>query len=210
MPTGPIDRQVGPSEAAERLGVDRRSIQRWIDEGALIAHKTPGGHRRILERDLLGFARRHELPFRTPRNTVLLVDDDPDVLESLSVRIRSLRPDLEVHTAHSGVEAGASLAILHPVLVFLDIRMPGVSGIEVCRMIRDIPAMGDTVVVGITASTRKAEADALRKAGAADVLKKPLEKSALLDVLNRVFPAGADPYAPPVGSARIQKAQAKG
>lgn len=191
MSTGAIDRLLGPTEAAERLGVERRSIQRWIDEGELVAHKTLGGHRRVLERDLVAFAREHKLPLRASRNTVLLIDDDPDLLEGLTVRIRNLRPDLEIHATQSGVEAGALLAILHPALVLLDIRMPGVSGIDVCRMIRDIPALGGCVVVGVTASTRKSEVDALRRAGAADVLRKPIEKGALLDILDRVFPAGA-------------------
>jgi excisionase family DNA binding protein len=187
------DRLVGPSEAADRLGVERRSVQRWIDDGLIPAHKTPGGHRRVREADLVEFARRQRIPLRPVRRSVLVVDDDPDFVEALSVRIEKTRPDLEVHAAESGVEAGVLLASVRPHLVLLDIRMPGVSGIDLCRMLKANPATAETAVVGVTGSTKRAEIEALKRAGAEAVITKPIGREVIRDLLDRFFgPARAD------------------
>lgn len=185
-----LDRLMGPVEAARFLRVSLSSIQRWIDSGAIPAHRTLGGHRRILEKHLVDFAGREGIPISPPATSfaVLVVDDEEDVVESLVTRIRGLRPDIEVLSAVNGFDAGGLIQKHRPALVLLDIRMPGVNGIDVCRSIKENPETRATRVVGVTATTRHTEIEALYEAGAEDVLIKPLRREAVEEILDRCVP----------------------
>ena len=73
-------------QSAVRLGVTINAIKAWIREERLPALKTPGGHHRISESDLLEFHARLAENSRTPVSTrprILVVDDDPSLLAAL-------------------------------------------------------------------------------------------------------------------------------
>jgi len=175
---------IGTKLAAEQLGIGRSTIQRWIDNGHIRASRTLGGHRRVNRDDLVDFARKQGIVNDSSFSmfTVLLVDDDRLVLRILSQLISDAFPDIRVLTAENGFEAGAILAQSTPQLVFLDILMPGISGIEVCGVIKDKLGM-ETRVIGITASTNQRDKDELIQAGAEDVLAKPFDRSRIKDLV---------------------------
>lgn len=181
---------VGTIEAARLLHVDPSTVQRWVDMRILRSFRTVGGHRRISLRHLRDFASSRQVPIEpqsvTPR--VLIVDDEPDILQMLRIRINGYRPDIEVLTADHGFNAGFSVYQHRPGLVLLDIRMPGLDGVGVCKMIKDDPSTQDIRVVGVTASRDPIEIDALLAAGAEAVLPKPVQPSALHHVLDHCFP----------------------
>lgn len=189
--------RLSPSEAGRLLGVSARTVQRWIDAGGIPAFKTLGGHRRILRDDLLSFARRHAIPVPPAETgsgtrateTVLLVDDEPDFLKTMEARLRAIRPGLRVLTAGSGFLAGVLVERHAPALVLLDLRMPDLDGIEVCRAIKGNPATAGTVVVGLTGTRDPAAWRALEEAGARRVLLKPAGKREIESLLEEVFAA---------------------
>jgi len=77
----------------------------------------------------------------------LIADDEPHLALYLRDQLRSLWPELQImHLARNGVDAAARIAELEPDIAFLDIQMPGLSGLEVAQGIE-----GDTRVVFITA-----------------------------------------------------------
>ena len=71
----------------------------------------------------------------TPQSAVV-VEDDPDIRELIAASLG--KKGLDVHTAESGREGLALIAAVHPDLVTLDLGLPGIDGIEVCRRIREI------------------------------------------------------------------------
>jgi excisionase family DNA binding protein len=169
---------------AEMLSVDPGSVANWIDQNLLKAHRTPGGHRRVTQDDLLIFLRKHKMPippeFGRQTIRVLVVDDEPAITRMISQAIRSAHPDYEVMEAHDGFNAGASLESFKPSLVVLDLRMPGMNGRDVCRLIKSREQTKHIEVLAMTAyPSQDAEADVI-KCGARVCLTKPLKMDELL------------------------------
>ena len=107
---------------------------------------------------------------------LLLVDDDPAVREALAL-VLDLN-GFEVNTAVDGREAIRALSLDTPDAVILDVLMPGLDGLEVCRRIR---AAGDrTPVLMLTARAEVSERVAGLEAGADDYLAKPFAREELI------------------------------
>jgi two-component system, OmpR family, response regulator MprA len=107
---------------------------------------------------------------------LLVVDDDPSVREALAL-VLDLN-GFEVTTAVDGREAIRTLAVASPDAVILDVLMPGLDGLEVCRRMR---ATGDrTPVLMLTARTEVSERVAGLEAGADDYLAKPFAREELI------------------------------
>ncbi|MBI5958495.1 MAG: response regulator transcription factor [Chloroflexi bacterium] len=108
---------------------------------------------------------------------ILAVDDDPDVLGTLS---RALTRDgCEVGRATSGLEALRMLADRRPDLIILDIGMPGMDGLNVCRRIRGDRQYNDLAILFLTAHDHTDEVVAGLDAGADDYVVKPFELAEL-------------------------------
>lgn len=107
---------------------------------------------------------------------LLVVDDDASVREALALVLGL--DGFEVSTAGDGREAMRTLSLGRPDAVILDVLMPGLDGIEVCRRIR---ATGDrTPVLMLTARTEVSERVAGLEAGADDYLAKPFAREELI------------------------------
>ncbi len=88
---------------------------------------------------------------RVPTPIVLVAEDEPTMLELIANHLRQLRePKLEVLEARDGDEAWSIAKDRLPDLVVLDVMMPGMSGWEVCRKIREDVALAHTGVVMLT------------------------------------------------------------
>ncbi len=112
---------------------------------------------------------------------VLLVEDAPFLRYAFA---RLLRLEgFEVKEVNDGSEALDSLSAYHPDLVLTDLMMPVMGGVELISKIRSRPDLASIPIVAITAdATEQAERNA-RKAGAVDVIKKPIDLTALLERL---------------------------
>ena len=123
--------------------------------------------------------------------TALIADDEPHLARALATQLATLWPDLQLlHVARNGFEAAERIAALQPDLAFLDIQMPGLSGLEVAQGIE-----GATRVIFVTAFDEYAvqafEHEAL------DYVLKPLKAERLQRTIERVQralvqPAGDD------------------
>lgn len=108
---------------------------------------------------------------------VLAVDDDPDVLGTLSRALT--REGFDVGRANSGVEALRMLAQRQPDLLILDIIMPGLDGLTLCRRIRSDSQFDDLTILFLTASGQTDDIVAGLDAGGDDYVVKPFEVAEL-------------------------------
>ncbi len=112
--------------------------------------------------------------------TALIADDEPHLARALAAQLAVVWPELDiVHVARNGQEAAERIAALQPDLAFLDIQMPGLTGLEVAEGIE-----GATRVVFVTAYDRYAvqafEQEAI------DYVLKPVEADRLVRTVERV------------------------
>jgi PAS domain S-box-containing protein len=118
--------------------------------------------------------------------TVLVVDDDADARLLLGHLLEEA--GCRIVTAASGVEALRLAREVHPALIFLDLRLPRISGFDVLRILLADESLRETpvVIASVVASESRSALN-----GAAALLDKPLERAAVFDVLRRFLPAPA-------------------
>ncbi len=172
-------------DIAELIEVDPGSVANWIDSGVLKAHRTPGGHRRVAVEDLVRFLHEHKMPvpagLEQSQVCVLVVDDEPDTTRIIARAIGGSHPDFEVVEVHDGFRAGTVVATLKPDVVILDLRMPGMDGFEVCRLIKSQEATKHAEVIAITAYPSEENNRRIMDCGAKMCLSKPLDLAKLIE-----------------------------
>jgi DNA-binding response OmpR family regulator len=112
-----------------------------------------------------------------PRS-VLVVDDDPDIRDLVTMKIASA--GFDVRTAADGEAALAAARAFMPDLVLLDRMMPGLDGLQVCRMLRADPDLDRTLVLMLTAKARESDVRDGFAAGADGYITKPFSPCELL------------------------------
>jgi DNA-binding response OmpR family regulator len=103
--------------------------------------------------------------------TVLLAEDDADI--RFLVTLKLTRAGYQLRAFSDGLSALADAREHPPDLAILDVMMPGMSGLEVCRELRKDPATADIPVILLTALAHEAAITAGDAAGADDYIVKP-------------------------------------
>ncbi len=109
---------------------------------------------------------------------ILLVDDEPDILEIVNYNLAS--EGYEVFTAKNGVEAVAKAKKKQPHLIILDVMMPEMDGIEACEIMRSTPGLENTIISFLTARGEDYSQVAGFDAGADDYITKPIKPKVLV------------------------------
>jgi two-component system phosphate regulon response regulator PhoB len=104
-------------------------------------------------------------------NTILLVEDDPDIRELVAYKLT--RGGFQVVEAADGFAALQAARTRPPDAVILDMGLPRLSGIEVCRELRAAPATAAVPIIMLTGAVRLQELEQAYAAGASDYLVKP-------------------------------------
>ncbi len=115
---------------------------------------------------------------------ILIVDDDTSMAQTLADMVGLF--DWQTQIVNSPRAALELLQRNLPGLILLDLNMPGVDGMEVCRYIKRDPIAGQTPVVFVTAEDDPGTRARAREAGAMDYLIKPVDMDRLEEVLNRL------------------------
>ncbi|HEX5814969.1 MAG TPA: response regulator [Methylomirabilota bacterium] len=125
--------------------------------------------------------------------SILIADDEPHVVELVRVTLEDDR--VRVFDAADGRGALAIAEALGPDLVLLDVHLPDVSGLEVCRRLRKHPRLAATKVIMLTAAAQQDDIARGFSAGATDYLTKPFSPVRLLSLVERLMPRLAWPPA---------------
>jgi len=109
---------------------------------------------------------------------ILIVDDEPDILEILSYNLR--KEGYQVETANNGEDGLKKALEVMPDLIILDIMMPQMDGVEVCRNIRSQPAFNHTLIAFLTAREEDYSQIAALDVGGDDYITKPIKPRVLM------------------------------
>jgi two-component system alkaline phosphatase synthesis response regulator PhoP len=109
---------------------------------------------------------------------ILLVDDEPDILEIVGYNLKN--EGYSISTAKNGVEALEMAKKIHPNLILMDVMMPEMDGIEACEKIREINGLEDVIIAFFTARGEDYSQVAGFDAGADDYITKPVKPKVLI------------------------------
>ncbi|HIJ66163.1 MAG TPA: response regulator [Candidatus Hydrogenedentes bacterium] len=178
------------SEVAKYCHVTADTIRKWAEAGRIHVFKTPGGHRRIRREDLIQFLRENSIPIHPELDDsgvkVLVVDDEKSVVFVVRRFLERSQTPFQVEVAMDGFDAGHQVASFRPDVVFLDLRLPGMDGFEVCRRIKNSPDLAGTQVIAMTGYYDDEEINRVIELGAAMCLRKPFTPDDLRRALAKV------------------------
>ena len=109
---------------------------------------------------------------------ILLVDDEPDILEIVGYNLQN--EGYQIFTASNGLEAVESAKKINPHLILLDVMMPEMDGIEACEKIRETKGLEDVIIAFFTARGEDYSQVAGFDAGADDYITKPVKPKVLV------------------------------
>lgn len=125
---------------------------------------------------------------------VLLVDDEPALVELVSNLIRAFGYDAV--GAASGEEALSSAEARRPDVILLDIMMPGITGLQTLKLLKQVPSTRHIPVLMLTALQGGRDIEAAFELGASGYLIKPVAASELRRQLDAVLKPGTPPSPP--------------
>jgi CheY-like chemotaxis protein len=177
-----IDKSFTSFEVAKVCGVLNTTVAHWISKGTLKARTAEGRSARVALGDLVDFMTRLEIsvPEDIGRRAkrILIVEDDPAVQRLLSRTLETL-PDVSIASCAGGLEAMMAIGKEVPDLLILDVRLPQLNGLEICKLLRANEQTQPVKIVAITGESIPAETEAALKSMADVFWPKPLATSDL-------------------------------
>jgi len=118
---------------------------------------------------------------------ILIIEDDPDIAEVLRYGLES--ENFRTRVALTGEEGLSASLDKHnpPSLILLDLLLPGMSGIEICRRLRTEPLTRSTPVVIVTAKASDNDRLASQELGIADYISKPFSLRQVIACVNSLL-----------------------
>lgn len=118
--------------------------------------------------------------------TILVADDEVPIVELVRFTLEDDR--VQIVEAFDGVTALELAGAVRPDLVLLDVQMPHLSGVEVCRRLRQTPECAHTRIVMLSAAAQDEDRARGMAAGADEYLTKPFSPLALLALVRSLVP----------------------
>lgn len=116
---------------------------------------------------------------------ILIVDDEKKFTALLKRFF--VKNGYQVEVAYDGLNAGLKSAQFQPSIILLDIKLPGLNGLEVCRHLKNNPRTKNTHILILSASLQYSEEE-IKQAGGEGFLKKPVSFQEVLDRCNAILP----------------------
>ena len=116
---------------------------------------------------------------------ILIVDDEPFILKSLTFVLK--KEGFVVDSATNGMEAKEKIKKLKPDIVFLDVMMPKMNGLEVCQWMRQDPVLKQIYVIILTAKGQEADREKGLQIGADEYMTKPFSPSMVVQRIRELL-----------------------
>ena len=178
------------SDVAKYCHVTPDTIRKWAEAGRLHVIKTPGGHRRVRREALIQFMKSNKIPLhedlKHSATKVLIVDDEKIVISVIRRFLAQLESPFHIELATDGFEAGSLVTLFKPDVVFLDLRLPGIDGFEVCRRSKSNPYLQSPHVIAMTGYYEGETAQRILELGASLLIQKPFTPEDLTAALEQV------------------------
>ena len=116
---------------------------------------------------------------------ILIVDDEPDILEFLQYNLE--KEGYEVYVADNGAKGLEEAQRILPELIILDIMMPEMDGVEVCRRLRSDNQFDNTIITFLTARQEDYSQIAALEQGGDDYISKPIKPRILVARINAML-----------------------
>lgn len=185
-------------EVSNICGVVNQTAINWIKGGHLKAFKTPGGQFRVYPDDLAAFMKKRKMQIpekllalcksnEFSSKILLIVDDDKGLNSVIAKFIEKKYPEIEIHQAFDGFEAGSLMTEFHPACMILDLNLPGINGFELCKRIFESDKFGHPSIIVVTALEDSETEKKVKELGIATFLKKPLDLTVVSDLVSKSF-----------------------
>jgi excisionase family DNA binding protein len=190
--------QFSSFQIGKMLNVSRQAVNQWIDKGYILSYRTPGGHRRVRRADLMGFLRERNIPVpdilqKTLNNQVneaqpriMMIDDDEDFLVLMQQAILEQLPRAQVSLFSNAYDALVALGANPPDLLVLDLKMPNIDGLEVCRRLKSNQRTRALPILIVSAHESMQYRQTLNELGVTEVYPKSMS---VLEIANRISDA---------------------
>jgi excisionase family DNA binding protein len=187
--------QFSSFQIGKMLNVSRQAVNQWIDKGYIASYRTPGGHRRVRRADIIGFLRERNIPMpdvlqksladqineMQPR--IMLVDDDEDFLVLMQQAIFDQIPKAQVTLYSNGYDGLVALGANPPDLLVLDLKMPNMDGVEVCRRLKHNPRTRLLPIIIVSAHETEEFRPTLNQLGVDEICSKSMS---VMEIAGRI------------------------
>jgi len=184
-------RPLTTGEVARYCHVTTNGVKKWIAEGKLKAFQLPGGHYRISKRDFREFLEYYKIPieeeFFIESRKILIVDDEPTIVELIKATLEKETEDYLIETAVDGYDALVKVGDFKPDLLILDMKMPRVDGYEVCKRILENPQTNHIRILAMTGQAEEEAIERMKNSGATAYILKPLDLTKLKQMVADLF-----------------------
>lgn len=175
------------AQIARMIGVDPTSVNRWIDGGRLNAFRTPGGHRRVVEAELVAFLQAMGMPLPESLQpaglSFLVIDKEEKFLRSMQRAISRSDRCGDVEIASSLGEGLLLLGAYQPDVLVLDLDLEDLGGPDRCAQLAAHALVKHTLILGATSGLTEKVSQRFSEAGVALILTKPFKPADLLDAI---------------------------
>ncbi len=153
-----------------------------------------GGHNRIAIEEFKSFLERHDIPVseeikqKVKKGRILVADDDTVLADLIKNVMEDRFKNIEIEIAHDGYEALIKTGKFNPDLLIMDIKMPKIDGLEVCRRLRQDTSLSPGMkIIAITAHSNKYDRETVLASGADEYLIKPIDMQTLQDHVEKLI-----------------------
>jgi excisionase family DNA binding protein len=182
------NKYISIKDIAEYLDVSRQTVNRWIRNDKLKSHLTPSGKKKVLLDEFLDYLKQNKIPvvpdlLPQKQKKMVVIDDDDKIINLFQRYFQEISSGWQIEYARDGMTGLLKIGVFRPDVVILDIEMPGMDGIEVCKKIQQDENLAHIKIVIISGFTSIYDEE-LEQLGVAVILEKPFTFSELNEKLN--------------------------